>query len=259
MTDITGSLDGRGVVVTRPAHQAGPLADLIRAAGGKPIIFPVLEILDTADMQALIDVVDRLDDYSLAIFISPNAVVRAMNQILARRTWPTGLRTAAVGKGGVKELKRFGINDVIVPTRVYDSERLLDLPQLQSVEGQRVVVFRGDGGRELLGDTLTARGARVDYVECYRRVRPRVDAAPLLKAWARNEVHAVIVTSSEGLRNLFEMIGKLGQSWLRRTLVLAPHSRIVDTARELGCSNVIETRPGDDGLVEALLQQFGSA
>lgn len=258
MTAAAGPLAGRGIVVTRPAHQAAPLADLIRAAGGNPIIFPVLEILDTADLQPLIEVIDRLDVFDLAIFISPNAVLRAMNQIAARRTWPAGLRAAAIGKGSVKELKRFGINDVIAPTRVFDSEQLLELPQLQAVAGQRVAIFRGDGGRELLGDTLTARGARVEYVECYRRVRPRADAAPLLKAWARNEVHAVTVTSSEGLRNLFEMVGKLGQSWLRRTLVLAPHPRIAAAARELGCGNVVETAPGDDGLIAALRQQFGS-
>ncbi len=258
MTVAAGPLAGRGIVVTRPAHQAAPLAAMIRAAGGKPIVFPVLEILDTADMQPLIEVIDRLDAYSLAIFISPNAVVRAMNQIVARRAWPAGLRAAAVGKGSVKELKRFGIADVIAPLRVFDSERLLELPQLQAVAGQRVVIFRGDGGRELLGDTLTARGAQVEYVECYRRARPRVDAAPLLKAWARNEVHAVIVTSSAGLRNLFEMVGKLGQSWLRRTPVLAPHPRIAAAARELGCIHVVETAPGDDGLIAALRQQFAT-
>ena len=254
-----GPLAGRGIVVTRPVAQAGPLAEMIRAAGGTPIIFPVLEILDTADIQPLADAIDRLDSFDLAIFISPNAVLRAMNQIAARRAWPDGLRAAAIGKGSVKELKRFGIFEVIAPTRVYDSERLLELPQLQAVTGQRIVIFRGEGGRELLGDTLAARGASVEYVECYRRARPRTDAAPLLRAWARNEVHAVIVTSSEGLRNLFEMIGKLGQSWLRRTPLLVPHARIAVAARELGCTNIVESAPGDDGLFETLQQLFRPA
>lgn len=254
-----GPLAGRGIVVTRPAHQSGALAEMIRSAGGHPIMFPVLEILDTADIRPLVEAIDRLDCFDLAIFISPNAVLRAMNQIVARRDWPAGLRAAAIGKGSVRELKRFGIIDVIAPTRAFDSERLLELPQLQAVAGQRVVIFRGEGGRELLGDTLAARGASVEYVECYRRARPRADAAPLLRAWARNEVHAVIVTSSEGLRNLFEMIGKLGQSWLRRTPLLVPHPRIAAAARELGCTNVVDTGPGDDGLLEALQQLFSPA
>lgn len=252
-------LAGRGIVVTRPAAQAGPLAELIRSAGGRPILFPVLEILDSADLVPLVDAIDRLDRFDLAIFISPNAVLRAMNQIVARRAWPAALRAAAVGKGSVKELKRFGITGVLVPARSFDSEGLLALPELQQIGGWRVVIFRGDGGRELLGDTLAARGASVEYVECYRRARPRADAAPLLRAWARNEVDAVTITSSEGLRNLFEMVGKLGQSWLRRTPLLAPHPRIAAAARELGCREVVETGPGDDGLMAALLRLFAAA
>jgi len=249
-------LAGRGIVVTRPAHQAEPLAELIRAAGGRPILFPVLEILDTENLQPLLEVLGRLDDYQLAIFISPNAVLRTMNQVAGRRAWPAQLQVAAVGKGSVKELRRFGITGVLAPARLFDSEHLLELPELKDVAGRRIVIFRGDGGRELLGDTLTSRGAQVDTVECYRRAQPRLDAGPLLKAWARNEVHAVTVTSSEGLRNLFEMIGKLGQSWLRRTPVFAPHPRIAAAARELGCSNVIDAAPGDEGLIEALQRHF---
>ena len=253
-----GPLAGRGILITRPAHQAGNLAMLIRAAGGNPIIFPALEILDPADPQPLFDAIDRLDTYDLAIFISPNAVTRVMSRMAARRAWPAGLRVAAIGKGGVSELERHGIRGVIVPQCGFDSERLLEMPQLQAVSGQRVLILRGDGGRELLGDTLAARGAQVDYVACYRRARPQADPAPLLQAWAQDGVHAVIVTSSEGLRNLFVMLGKPGESLLQHTPLLVPHPRIAAVARELGCREVIGTAPGDDGLLAGLLQQFAA-
>jgi uroporphyrinogen-III synthase len=256
MTAPAAALAGRGIVVTRPAQQAGPLAARIRAAGGHPILFPVLEIVDTGDLQPLIDVIDRLDDYQLAVFISPNAVVRAMKQLGIRRSWPASLRVAAIGKGSVRELERSGVTGVIAPDRQFDSEHLLELPELQSVAGQRVVIFRGDGGRELLGDTLTARGARVDYVECYRRARPQADARPLLDAWDGNALHAVTITSSEGMRNLYAMVGESGRAQLRGTPVFAPHPRIAAVARELGCSHVIDTAPGDDGLMEALQGHF---
>lgn len=251
-------LAGRGILVTRPAHQAGTLAVLINAAGGQAIIFPALEILDPADPQPLIDAIERLESYDLAIFISPNAVTRVMERMAGRRAWPAGLRVAAIGKGGVRELERHGIREVIAPQRSFDSERLLEMPQLQAVSGQRVLILRGDGGRELLGDTLAARGAQVDYVVCYRRARPQTDPAPLLQAWTRKAVHAVIVTSSEGLRNLFVMLGKPGETLLQHTPLLVPHPRIATVARELGCREVIETAPGDDGLLEALLQLFAA-
>lgn len=253
-----GPLAGRGILITRPAHQAGSLAVLIHAAGGQPVIFPALEILDPANPQPLLDAIERLDTYDLAIFISPNAVTRVMERMAGRRGWPAGLRVAAIGKGGVRELERHGIHDVIAPQRSFDSERLLEMPQLQAVSGQRVLILRGDGGRELLGDTLAARGAQVDYVACYRRARPQTDPAPLLQAWAQDGVHAMVVTSSEGLRNLFVMLGKPGESLLQRTPLLVPHPRIAAVARQLGCREVMETAPGDDGLIAGLLQQFAA-
>ncbi len=258
MTAAAAPLAGRGIVVTRPAQQAGPLSGRIRAAGGEAILFPVLEIIDTPDLQPLIDAIARLDDYQLAVFISPNAVVRALKQVVARRNWPASLRVAAIGKGSVRELERFGITGVMAPDRQFDSEHLLALPELQSVTGQRVVIFRGDGGRELLGDTLTARGARVDYVECYRRARPQTAATPLLAAWDANALHAVTITSSEGMRNLYQMVGESGRTRLCATPLFAPHPRIAAVARELGCSRVIDTAPGDDGLMEALQRHFAA-
>ena len=252
-----GRLAGRRIVVTRPAGQNEGLAELIRAEGGEPIVFPVLEILDLEDTRALVAAADRLHEYDLAVFISPNAVDKALNVIGARRAWPPGLRAATIGRASERALARYGVADVIAPSGRFDSEALLALPQLADVQGWRVVVFRGDGGRELLGDTMRERGATVDYIECYRRVRPNADVEPLLKRWGRGEVDAVTVSSSEGLRNLYDMLGKLGQAWLKRTPLLAPHARIVENARALGCERVIETGPADEGLCAGLVAFLG--
>ena len=249
---------GKGIVVTRPAHQSAHLAELIRAAGGIAILFPVIEIFEMDDLRPLLALIERLDEFDLAIFISPNAVNKAMNLIKARRALPPHLKLAAIGRSSVQELRHFGLTGVITPTARFDSEALLELPVLQDVAAKRIVIFRGDGGRELLGNTLTARGAAIEYAECYRRGRSRLDAAPLLKAWARNELHAVTVTSREGLHNLFDLVGKVGQSWLKKTPLFVPHPRIEQAARELGLASVVLTAQGDDGLVEGLAQWFGA-
>lgn len=254
-----GPLAGRGIVITRPAHQAEPLAELIRAAGGRAILFPVIEIVDAEDRASLYELIDRLDAFDLAVFISPNAVNRAMNLIASRRTLPAALRIAAIGRASVDALGRRGITDVIAPAHGFDSEALLDLPPLRDVAGKRVVIFRGAGGRELLGDTLMARGARVEYAECYRRGKPALDPAALLAAWARGELHAIVVTSSEGLKNFFEMIGKPGRIRLATTPVVVPHPRIAEAARGLGLSNVVITAAGDEGIVAGLCEYFAAA
>ena len=246
-------LKGLGVVVTRPAHQAGNLAELIERAGGRAILFPTLEIFDAQDMSPLSGVIDRLEQFDLAIFISPNAVNKAMNRVRAKRSWPQGLRCAAVGKGSAKELERFGCEDIIVPQGRFDSEALLALPEMQDMTGKRVVIFRGEGGRELLGAELIRRGAELTMVECYRRGKPvSGDIGQLLKQWVRGEIDAITVTSGESMRNLFDLVGKLGQQWLKKTPLFAPHERIAEIARGMGLSQIIVTSSGDEGLITGM-------
>ncbi len=250
-------LAGKGIVVTRPAHQAAPLAALIRAAGGTALRFPVIEIVDIEDPRPLYALIDRLDAFEWAIFISPNAANKALAAITARRGWPPRLAVAAVGRASVRELNNFGVMEVLAPAR-FDSEGLLETPPLKNIAGKHVAIFRGVGGREMLGNALTARGAIVEYAECYRRVRPRVDPASLLEAWARDELHAITVTSSEGLRNFCELVGPRGRPWMLKTPVFAPHPRIAATARELDFATVVETAQGDDGLMQGLREWFGA-
>ncbi|MHB8668081.1 MAG: uroporphyrinogen-III synthase [Burkholderiales bacterium] len=250
------ALAGRRVVVTRPAGQSAHMAALIRAAGGEPVLFPALEIFDARDLRPVLALIERLDAFDLAVFVSANAVEKALALVRARRTWPPALRVATVGRGSERELRRHGFAAVIAPSERFDSEALLDLPELKQVQGRRVVIFRGEGGRELLGDTLAARGAVVEYAECYRRDRPRADPAPLLALWARGALDAFTVTSSEGLANLHQLLGADGARCLQDTPLFVPHQRIAAAARALGVRNVVLTGPGDEGMVAELAAFF---
>jgi len=250
------SLAGKSIVVTRPAHQAHALARLIEDAGGNAILFPAIEIRDVADVGPFTRLVDRLDEFDLAVFISPNAIERALRLIQARRKLPPDLRIAAIGGGSVKALERHGVTGVIAPQGRYDSEALLERSEIAGA--RRVVIFRGEGGREHLGDSLSSRGAAVEYAECYRRCRPDLDPAPLLKAWSDGGVHAVTATSSEGLRNFAEMIGAPGRERLQATPVFVPHPRIAEAARALEILAVVVTGPGDEGVLEGLSAFFSA-
>ena len=110
----------------------------------------------------MLDLIERLDEFDIANFISPNAVAKAMSLISTRRTLPAKLKIVAVGQGTAKELGNFGVTGVVVPALRFDSEALLDLPLLRQVNGKRVVIFRGDRGRELLAENLRKRGAVLD-------------------------------------------------------------------------------------------------
>jgi uroporphyrinogen-III synthase len=249
-------LAGRRVVLTRPAGQAGQLAALIQAAGGEAVLFPTLEIADATDQRPLVALIDRLDAFDLAVFISANAVSRGLALVNARRSWPAGLRVATVGRASARELRRHGFDAVIVPAQGFDSEALLALPELKDVSGRRIAIFRGEGGREYLAQTLLARGAAVEYAECYRRARPRADAAPLIDMWRRRQLDAFTATSGEALANLGEMLGESGRQCLQSTPLFVPHERIAAAARALGVDTVALTGPGDEGLVEGLTLFF---
>lgn len=249
-------LAGRGIVVTRPARQAASLAAIITARGGRPIVFSTIDIRDIDDSRALSDVIDRLESFDIAIFVSPNAVERGLAAIRERRPLPRTLRIAAVGRGSARALEREGVTGVIAPVAGNDSESLLELPPLREIEGKRVVVFRGEGGRELIRETLEARGAFVEYAECYRRARPVADAGELVSAWDGPGIAGFVATSGEGLRNLCAMLGSSGHERLARTPVFVSHPRIAEAARALGLRIVVVTGASDGEIADALARYF---
>jgi uroporphyrinogen-III synthase len=125
---------------------------------------------------------------------------------------------------------------------------------MQDVAGKGIVIFRGEGGRELIADTLAQRGAHVEHAEVYRRTQPTADVGELLRHWARGEIQVAVVTSNEGLRNLFDMVGKLGQRWLRSTQLVVVSERAAALARELGFERParVASEASDAGILAAL-------
>lgn len=249
-----GPLAGRTVVVTRPRGQADGLAGAIAAAGGTALLFPLLEISPADDPRPLAEAVDRLADTAVAVFVSPNAVDHALPAILARGPWPAGLLPAAVGQGTVRALAARGVEGCVAPVDRQDSEGLLACPELAAsrVAGRRVAIFRGDGGRELLADTLRERGATVDCVTCYHRSGPPGAIGTLLAAWRDGRLDALTVSSSEGLRHLAGLLDAEGRRYLQATPLFVPHPRIAEQARELGLERIIVTAAADAGLVAGL-------
>lgn len=270
MSDATGGgavtpaqaapLDGATVVVTRPLGQSRALAERIAAAGGAAWIFPAFVITDPPHAAELRARLARLGDYDLAVFVSPTAVERGLRLVPDPPGWPSALRSAAVGAGTARALVRHGIADPIVPDGPrFDSEALLGLPGLADLSGRRVLLFRGEGGRELIARTLAARGATVEHAVCYRRALPRVDPQPLLAALAAGAVAAVIVTSAEALRNLLELAGPADRAAVLGAPLVTIHERIAAEARRLGAARVVVSAAGDEALVAAVVALRGSS
>lgn len=245
-------LDGIVVMVTRPAPQARLLCDRIESQGGRVICFPVLEIAPVEAAGPLQALLGRLGGYDIAVFVSANAVARGVPMVLAHGGWPPGTRVAAVGERTAAELAQFGLAVDIRPQGGFNSEGLLAVDALNEVAGKRIVIFRGQGGRELLAETLRRRGATVDYAEVYRRVRPAAALGEVLHT--QPFPHLIVITSGEGLRNLLDMAQEGHRQRLQAaTLVVISH-RIGDTARALGFTHppIVARQASDEAIVEAI-------
>ena len=235
-------------------HQAQRLCELIEQQGGHAVPFPVLEIVPRID-QEFLQLIQHLSEFHLALFISPNAVNLALPAIKALGGLPANLQIGAVGKATAAALATFGCSVDLVPTDSFDSESLLALTALQTVQNKNIIIFRGEGGRELLANTLRDRGATVQYAECYQRVKPSTDPQLLLTLWAQHKLDIIIVTSMEGFANLSDMVGSMGRDALMSTPLLMVSNRMAEEARRLGVKSsiVIAAKPGDQDVLETLV------
>lgn len=250
---MSKALLGQRILVTRPAAQAATLAGMIAGEGGEPVLFPLLEIGPADDSAPLDAAIAHLDDYAVAVFISPNAVDSCLPHLLRRRVWPASLAAAVIGPGTAAQLACYGIAAAIAPSARFDSEGVLELPALQAehVAGKRILILRGNGGRDLLADTLRQRGAEVDCVTCYHR-SPPADGQALVSRLRNNMLDALTISSSEGLRNLLALLDTETIECLRRLPLFVPHRRIAELAAELGLADVVLTGPADAGILASL-------
>jgi uroporphyrinogen-III synthase len=242
-------LAGMHIAVTRPPEQATKLTAAITGAGGTVISFPLLDIKGLDDLRAFHAVVTPLSQFDWAVFISSNAVQYGMPLLQAAGISPT-LQFAAIGPTTAASLQGYGIAEVLTPSERFDSEALLALPALQQMQGQRVLIVRGVGGREVLAETLKQRGAEVVFGECYRRVNPQNSAECLQQAYANGQLQGIVVTSSEALRFLLALAGE--GDWLKATPVFVNHARIAEQARESGLIAFSADQSGDAAMLSLL-------
>ncbi|QQX83651.1 fused uroporphyrinogen-III synthase HemD/membrane protein HemX [Cupriavidus necator] len=277
------------VVVTRPAGQSRQLTEALQAAGLDVLSFPLLAIGPAADDAPLRAALARLDTFALVVFVSPNAITYALDALAgvqggAVAQWPAQVPVAVVGPASVAALAERGIAPpacrVIAPAGAaangqgaddiapeaealrFDSEALWARLDPAALAGKPVLIIRGNGGRDWLGDRLREAGAQVEAVEAYQRTLPE----PSAMQWqaVRDNLrsgaapHAWLLTSSEAVRNLDALarqhLSPEEDAALRQVQCIAPHARIAEQALALGFPHVLRAAPGDAGLLAACLQ-----
>ncbi|MBT8089602.1 MAG: uroporphyrinogen-III synthase [Gammaproteobacteria bacterium] len=218
-------LRGVGVLVTRPRTQSTELVAAIEAAGGTAFCFPVMEIR-ALDENVVAANAAGMGEPDIVIFVSRNAVEYGM-------PYTNDARIAVIGPATAAAVESAGHIVNIQPAQGFDSEHLLAEPELQDVAGKYVRIIRGNDGRELLAEALTARGAIVEYLSVYERRLPDVSAetlADIESRWRGGEITVITVMSVQSLQNLCDLLPRWCRRQLASTPLVTPAARVLKEA-----------------------------
>lgn len=257
-------LQGVRALVTRPAGQGDALLCAIRAAGGEASALPLLEI-QTIDQrepqldQAIERLLERLEDFDSAIFISSNAVRCLFDRLQAgARSWPADLECFAIGGATAALLEARGIV-TRSGTVAMNSEELLGLAPLATPAAKQIVIFKGMGGRELLATALRERGAEVTECALYRRLAPRHAPGAVAALLRTRRINTVLLNSAESLDNLLGLLGADAAGTMAAELSLVvPGVRVETLARERGFARIERADNATDGAMISALARLAT-
>jgi uroporphyrinogen-III synthase len=223
------------ILVTRPAGQAGELLALLNDRGYPAYGQPLLELEGllalSPDAKHYLATVDL---YQHIIFVSGNAVDFGMTYIAKQtETFPSSSNIYAIGDTTAAKLAQHGIQAVSAGPKM-TSEGLLENDQLQTLAGQRVLIVKGEGGRQKLRTTLTQRGAEVDQFSCYKRNCPALAAGELAGKIRQWDIRTIMLSSGEGLCNLLTLLSLSETIKLSGLLLIVPSARVARLAHEAG-------------------------
>lgn len=248
-------LKGIGVLVTRPEHQAHQLCQMIEAEGGAAVRYPALVIKPRPDRAAVRAAIGPADRYDLVIFVSANAVRHGADFLDQRRDVPV----AAVGRATAAALNAAGDRVSLMPPEGADSESLLAMHELAHMSGQRVLIVRGSGGREMLAEVLTARGAQIQYAEVYSREPARPSAelqAEIEELWRHGGIAVYTATSVGLLEALVGIVTPRCRVLIDSTALLTGSRRVAEATGRLGLGSpvILADAPDDAALTGALIR-----
>jgi uroporphyrinogen-III synthase len=248
------------LLLTRPAEDCAALAQILAAQGVVSHCMPLLaiEALDETPEQrsAFAD----LQRYCAVIVVSKPAA-RIGLQLLAQHGAPTPeLPWFSVGAATAAVLAEQGLG-VHFPDLGDDSEALLALPALQqaiAAPAPRVLILRGEGGREFLAERLRSQGVSVDYLPLYRRVLPQYAPGELSQQVRAERLNGLVVSSGQGFEHLLQLAG---DDWpaLARLPLFVPSPRVAEQARAAGAQIVVDCRGASAAALQAALEQFPAA
>lgn len=236
------------ILVTRPAHQAEKLCQLIEQHNGVATRLPTIEIVPLSLEQFEIEQTLTRTDWF--IFTSTNAVQCYCSLLDDAKMRQLKTKSClAIGQATAKALISAGLNVDLTPLDGYNSEALLALDELQNVSQKTILIIRGENGRETLAQTLKKRGANVRYQDVYKREIPQIDGTQILQ----QKLDFITITSGEAVENLVTMLPKSQHDLLKKIPLIVVSERIQILAKNLGFESIyLAKMPSDDAILKTI-------
>jgi len=224
------------VLVTRPGEQGKALCQQLANIGLSALHHPLINIEAGTDLPHLIPDIHQCD---VIIAVSQHAVIFSDQFLRNQRSfWSPTVRYLAVGQKTAHLLSKATGQSVNYP-QVSDSEHLLKLTELQAISGKNIIILRGNGGRELINETLTQRGGRIQYKEVYRRVDIPFSARQCVESWQQAKVDSLVITSSHQLTFFMSQFDETELAWVYQLTLIVPSQRIALDAKALGFKHIV--------------------
>lgn len=252
------------MLITRPADKGLPLAKLLGNMKIKASCQSFFDYKAATDTDAVFATIEQVQP-DIIIFVS-SAAVQYAQTALPIKTWLKDSSTPtfiAVGKATEKALIACNIVNVVTPEQ-HTSEGLLTLSVLQQVANKRILIVRGDGGRELIKEQLMRKGANVDYLETYRRDWVVLPATTIAQ-WQQNMVNIFVITSNALLQRIVDLFNRFMNTlapdelvrfhqWKNTCSWVVASERIASNAKLLGLKQVINANGANDqAIIDAIL------
>lgn len=248
------------VLVTRPEHQAAALCEQLQQAGANTYHFPVIDIQELSLSSSQRELLANLVGVDMLIFISANAVRLAARYLPQATRFPGTVKLAAIGNATARAMHEHSLPIHVKPPHRFDSEALLSLPELQSLQGKHIVLIKGQGGRTVLADTLQQRGARLGQIEIYQRIVTKQPFGDLLKHWQAGDIQIQTITSVETLQSLLQIAGSENEHLVRNTPMVVISERVKDYAieRKVTAPIIVAKQASDEAMVNATIELLHS-
>ncbi|MFZ0663128.1 MAG: uroporphyrinogen-III synthase [Acidobacteriaceae bacterium] len=254
-------LAGKRIIVTRARSQAGQLSGELKRLGAETIEIPAIEIVPPESFEPLDAALQNLRGFDWLVVTSANAVraIRERSQVLEIPAANfSHLKIAAIGAVTARALQEAGLLVAVTP-KEYVAESLLEA-LAHKADGAHVLIARAAVARDVIPETLTRRGARVEVAEAYRTVLPQESVARMNEVFVAELPDAATFTSSSTVANFFQLLRAAGLERRPDGMLAVSIGPITSqTLREHGWEPAAEAHPHDvAGLVIATVRALQS-